>query len=226
MVCHVLLVETDNGLVLVDTGYGSQTATTPRADRAHTPPLQAGVGPRRNGGPPGRATWFQPRQTFATSSSHISTWITSAASPTFPDAQIHVTAAEVLGAVREPSCRERVRFRPAQWAHGPSSSSTIPTGRSGEGSQPPRNSTTSRRESCWCRCPATREGTRVSLSTPATAGCCTAGTRSTTRAQLDGQSRVPRTHQLWSRCSRSTESGCTTTTPASPSCTSAANPTC
>ena len=37
----------------------------------------------------------------------------------FPDAQIHVTAAEALGAMRPPTRREKARFRTSQWAHGP-----------------------------------------------------------------------------------------------------------
>jgi glyoxylase-like metal-dependent hydrolase (beta-lactamase superfamily II) len=37
----------------------------------------------------------------------------------FPEAQIHVTAAEALGAMRAPSGGERFRFRPVLWAHGP-----------------------------------------------------------------------------------------------------------
>jgi glyoxylase-like metal-dependent hydrolase (beta-lactamase superfamily II) len=37
----------------------------------------------------------------------------------FPDAEVHVTAAEALGAMRSPSRREKLRFRPAQWAHRP-----------------------------------------------------------------------------------------------------------
>src|SRR6185436_9686369 len=37
----------------------------------------------------------------------------------FPEAQIHVTAAEALGALRTPTRGERFRFRPVQWAHGP-----------------------------------------------------------------------------------------------------------
>ena len=40
----------------------------------------------------------------------------------------------------------------------------------------------SHRESCWYRYPATPEDTRASPSTRDTAGCCTAGTRTTTRA--------------------------------------------
>jgi glyoxylase-like metal-dependent hydrolase (beta-lactamase superfamily II) len=37
----------------------------------------------------------------------------------FPEAQIHVTAAEALGALRAPSRGERFRFRLVLWAHGP-----------------------------------------------------------------------------------------------------------
>jgi glyoxylase-like metal-dependent hydrolase (beta-lactamase superfamily II) len=37
----------------------------------------------------------------------------------FPDAHIHVTVAEALGAIRSPSRREKIRYRSAQWAHGP-----------------------------------------------------------------------------------------------------------
>jgi glyoxylase-like metal-dependent hydrolase (beta-lactamase superfamily II) len=37
----------------------------------------------------------------------------------FPDAQVHVTTAEVQGAVRDPSFKEKTRFRAVQWAHGP-----------------------------------------------------------------------------------------------------------
>ncbi|MER6464572.1 MBL fold metallo-hydrolase [Streptomyces sp. NPDC001228] len=37
----------------------------------------------------------------------------------FPHAAVHATAAEVLGSMISPSRRERVRYRSAQWAHGP-----------------------------------------------------------------------------------------------------------
>jgi glyoxylase-like metal-dependent hydrolase (beta-lactamase superfamily II) len=37
----------------------------------------------------------------------------------FPDAQIHATSAEIQGAVQKPTFREKMRFRAAQWAHGP-----------------------------------------------------------------------------------------------------------
>jgi glyoxylase-like metal-dependent hydrolase (beta-lactamase superfamily II) len=37
----------------------------------------------------------------------------------FPTARIHLTAAEAFGALKGPTRRERFRFRPGQWAHGP-----------------------------------------------------------------------------------------------------------
>ena len=47
VICHVLLVETDNGLVLVDSGYGLRGLCRPDPDRTVPPPDAAGV--RRRG---------------------------------------------------------------------------------------------------------------------------------------------------------------------------------
>ncbi len=118
IVCHVLLVETDNGLVLVDTGHGTHDCDDPSR-----------VGPTR--------FLFRPELEKAETAAHqleklgfnrddvrhiVVTHFDMdhiGGISDFPQAQIHVTTAEVLGAVKEPSFRERVRFRPAQWAHGP-----------------------------------------------------------------------------------------------------------
>jgi len=119
MVCHVLLVETDNGLVLVDSGHGSHDCDDP-ARR---------VGPTRH--------YFRPVldrkeaavrqvQRLGFSREDVRHIVVThfdmdhiGGISDFPDAQIHVTAAEVLGAMRAPSRQEKFRFRPAQWAHGP-----------------------------------------------------------------------------------------------------------
>ena len=37
----------------------------------------------------------------------------------FPDAQVHVTAAEAQGSMIAPSPHEKLRYRAAQWAHHP-----------------------------------------------------------------------------------------------------------
>jgi glyoxylase-like metal-dependent hydrolase (beta-lactamase superfamily II) len=127
MVCHVLLVETDNGLVLVDTGYGTHDCLDPTR-----------IGPTRH--------LFKPVLSKSeTALRHIEELgfaredvrhivVTHfdmdhiGGISDFPDAQIHATSAEIQGAVRNPSFREKMRFRPAQWAHGPKIVEHTPTG--------------------------------------------------------------------------------------------------
>jgi glyoxylase-like metal-dependent hydrolase (beta-lactamase superfamily II) len=119
MVCHVLLVETDNGLVLVDSGHGSHDCDDP-ARR---------VGPTRHYFRPvldHEETAVRQVQRLGFSREDVRHIVVThfdmdhiGGISDFPDAQIHVTAAEVLGAMRAPSRQERFRFRPAQWAHGP-----------------------------------------------------------------------------------------------------------
>ncbi|MDQ1649656.1 MAG: hypothetical protein QOG60_1713 [Frankiaceae bacterium] len=51
----------------------------------------------------------------------------------FPQAQVHVTAAEVDGAIRFPSWREKLRFRPVQWEHQPRIVEHTPVGEAWRG---------------------------------------------------------------------------------------------
>ena len=119
LVCHVLLVETDNGLVLVDTGFGLDDIAYPARRLGPTRHLIRPVFNRDETAVRqieqlgfGRA---DVRHIVVT---HFDVDHIGGISD-FPHAQIHVTSAEVLGAVRSPSRRERLRFRPAQWEHGP-----------------------------------------------------------------------------------------------------------
>jgi glyoxylase-like metal-dependent hydrolase (beta-lactamase superfamily II) len=119
MVCHVLLVETVNGLVLIDTGFGSHDCDDPARrlgsirriirpvfDRDETAARQVErLGFRRD----------DVRHIVVThlDSDHIG------GLSDFPDAQVHVTSAEALAATRPPSLHEAIRYRKAQLAHGP-----------------------------------------------------------------------------------------------------------
>jgi glyoxylase-like metal-dependent hydrolase (beta-lactamase superfamily II) len=118
MVCHVLLIETDDGLVLVDSGYGTDDCDHPRR-----------VGPtRRIIGAVLRHdetvahqidrlgfTRDDVRHIVIT---HLDLDHAGGLSD-FPAAQVHVTSAEALGAIWAPSRREKIRYRSAQWAHNP-----------------------------------------------------------------------------------------------------------
>ncbi|MEV5900616.1 MBL fold metallo-hydrolase [Streptomyces sp. NPDC052127] len=119
LVCHVLLVETANGLVLVDSGYGLGDIADPKRrvgpprhlvrplfDPAETAVRQVeGLGFRR----------ADVRHVVVT---HCDVDHIGGLSD-FPDAQVHLTADEARGAVHAPSRRERIRFQRSQWAHGP-----------------------------------------------------------------------------------------------------------
>jgi len=118
MVCHVLLIETDDGLVLVDSGYGTQDCDDPRR-----------IGPSRR--------MVRPTLTRAETVVHQLDRLGYAREDVrhiiithmdmdhagglsdFPAAQVHLTAAEALGAIRAPSRREKIRYRSVQWAHSP-----------------------------------------------------------------------------------------------------------
>ena len=112
MVCHVLLVETDNGLVLVDSGFGTDDCTDP-----------ARVGPTRH---MVRAI-LRHEETVARQIeqmglkrddvrhiiiTHLDMDHAGGLSD-FPAAQIHITAAEARGAIWAPSpTRSRALPRP------------------------------------------------------------------------------------------------------------------
>ena len=118
MVCHVLLIETENGLVLVDSGFGTDDCAAPnragpsrhmvRAILSHDETVVHQIdlfGFKRD----------DVRHIIIT---HLDMDHAGGLSD-FPAARVHVTSAEALGAIRAPSRRERIRYRSAQWAHGP-----------------------------------------------------------------------------------------------------------
>lgn len=118
MVCHVLLIETDDGLVLVDSGYGIDDCDVPRRlgpsrrmvrpvlSHAETVAHQLdGLGFNRD----------DVRHIIVT---HMDMDHVGGLSD-FPAAQVHLTSAEALGSMWAPSRREKIRYRSGQWAHKP-----------------------------------------------------------------------------------------------------------
>ena len=117
MVCHCLLIETNDGLVLVDTGYGIDDARNP---------AQLGPSARLTGARP-RLDETALRQVEALDFSagdvrHIV--IThldpdhSGGLPDFPEAEVHVFEPELRAALR-PGLRERPRYLGVHWQHDP-----------------------------------------------------------------------------------------------------------
>ena len=119
MVCHCLLVETDQGLVLVDTGFGTADVKDP--DGRLGAAFARGVRPR-----------LDPAETAAalvaglSLSPHEVTHIVpthldldhAGGLPDFPRATVHVAVAELDAAVRRATRLERTRYIPQHWAHG------------------------------------------------------------------------------------------------------------
>ncbi|MET0699816.1 MAG: MBL fold metallo-hydrolase [Mycobacterium sp.] len=118
MVCHVLLIETGAGLVLVDSGFGLPDCDEPRRlglTRHFIRPLL-----RRDETAVRQveALGFHRDDVRHIVVTHLDMDHIGGIAD-FPHAQIHLTAAEAQGAMHSPSWREKMRYRAAQWAHGP-----------------------------------------------------------------------------------------------------------
>jgi glyoxylase-like metal-dependent hydrolase (beta-lactamase superfamily II) len=118
LICHCLLVEGTDGLVLIDTGFGLDdmrntrqlglifdTLFRPQAREAETAIEQV------------RALGFDPGDVRHIVATHLDV-DHAGGLPDFPDAQVHVLGGE-LHAALHPSLRERERYVAAHWAHGP-----------------------------------------------------------------------------------------------------------
>ena len=116
MACHCLLLETDDGLVLVDTGTVS---TDPAFDRTHLDPaflamnrirLDAGEAAANQV----RARGLNPADVKHVVMTHLD-FDHAAGLRDFPGAAVHVSAAEAHAARNPSGLIERRRYTPAQW---------------------------------------------------------------------------------------------------------------
>ncbi len=116
-VCHCLLIESDDGLVLVDTGFGLDDMRDPGrlgpAFKILRPQPELGETAIRQV----QALGFEAGDVRRIVATHLDP-DHSGGLPDFPEAEVHVFADE-LEAALEPSLRDRQRYRESHWRHGP-----------------------------------------------------------------------------------------------------------
>ena len=118
LVAHCLLIETDAGLVLVDTGFGTGDVADPRRLGQ---PFRALIRPRVEQSATAieqiRAMGLDPADVRHLVLTHLDV-DHAGGLPDFPDAQVHVLAAE-REIMENPPLRERSRYVRHHFAHGP-----------------------------------------------------------------------------------------------------------
>jgi glyoxylase-like metal-dependent hydrolase (beta-lactamase superfamily II) len=118
IICHVLLVETDNGLVLVDSGYGLADCADPTRIGPSRHLIRPVFDVEETAARQVEALGFRRDDVRHIITTHFDIDHIGGLAD-FPVAKVHVTAAEALGAMRPPTRKENFRFRSVQWAHRP-----------------------------------------------------------------------------------------------------------
>ena len=119
MCCHCLLIEGRNGLVLVDTGLGAGDVTDPgRLGKPFLNIVRPKLLLQETAIQQIRDLGLDPRDVRHIVPTHLDLDHAGGLGD-FPWAQVHVFRAELDAALSRRSFRERDRYVPAQWAHGP-----------------------------------------------------------------------------------------------------------
>jgi len=118
MVCHVLLLETDSRLVLVDTGLGTADVREPRRLGPVRHVIKAALREEETAIAQIRSLGLDPADVGDIVLTHGDLDHAGGIGD-FPDAQVHLSADEHVALNRRRGLLESQRYRPAQWAHRP-----------------------------------------------------------------------------------------------------------
>ena len=118
MVCHCLLIEGADGLVLVDTGFGLQNIRDPRQlGRAFSSVVRPRLDVAEAAISQVRALGFDPHDVRHIITTHLDL-DHAGGLPDFPEAEVHLLGLELQAALA-PGWRDRTRYLAVDWAHGP-----------------------------------------------------------------------------------------------------------
>lgn len=120
MVAHALVVETQGGLVLVDTGIGLDDVADagPRLGRSFVTALSPCLDPSRTAARQIEALGYSRRDVRHVVLTHLDV-DHAGGLPDFPHAEVHVHRAELDAALARATRNERQRYRACHFAHGP-----------------------------------------------------------------------------------------------------------
>jgi glyoxylase-like metal-dependent hydrolase (beta-lactamase superfamily II) len=120
MVCHCLVVESDDGLVLVDTGLGHEDVAHPyhRLGRVFVDLMRPRLDPHETAAYQVERLGFSVRDVRHIVVTHLDLDHAGGLSD-FPQAKVHLHAREHEAAMKLASFHEKRRYRSVQWAHGP-----------------------------------------------------------------------------------------------------------
>ncbi|WP_035792020.1 MBL fold metallo-hydrolase [Kitasatospora mediocidica] len=119
LVAHCLVVESADGLVLVDTGLGTDDVADPhRLGRSFLAVVRPRLSLASTAVHQLRALGYDPRDVRHIVLTHLDVDHAGGLAD-FPDARVHVLADELRAARVRATRGERDRYRPVQWAHGP-----------------------------------------------------------------------------------------------------------
>ena len=118
VIAHVLLVERANGLLLVDTGFGTADLADPkRLGQPFRALMRPALDPSETATAQVVALGYKPEDVTDIAVTHLDLDHAGGLGD-FPRARVHVYDTE-LSTARSPGLRDRARYLSAQWAHDP-----------------------------------------------------------------------------------------------------------